>query len=363
MAGDFPALIPAACSKPEKDEIPMSKKWIYWFEELSSEHNDLVGKKCANLGEMTRLGMRVPPGFAISVDGYERFMAESGAGDEIRQYVSENRHLLKNVNKQIEAGRTIRNIVQSKKMPYEMREELYLNYESLCRKVNIHDVSVAVRSSGSVSMPGQMESYLNVVGKEQLTKKVIQVWGSAFTTRAIAFRLEKNMEMEKAPIGVAVLKMVNAKCAGVLLTVLPTTGDTGKVVVEGNWGLGESVVSGEITPDQFIVDKECGDVECTIGNKTKMVCYHDSGTRTADVPQNMQCEFCLNPDELQELVRISKQVEAHFQAPQDMEWVLDQDLPFPENVFWVQARPAKFTKKKENDAEYLAELMTRIFKM
>ncbi|MEI8181577.1 MAG: PEP/pyruvate-binding domain-containing protein [Desulfomonile sp.] len=341
----------------------MPDKWIYWFEELGRIDNDLVGKKCANLGEMTRLGMKVPPGFAISVDGYERFMSESGAGEEIRQYVRQNGHLLTNVTKQMEASRSIRKFIESKKMPTEMREELWQNYNSLCLKVGIQDMSVAVRSSGSVSMPGQMETYLNVRGKEELGKKVIQVWGSAFTTRAIAFRIEKNMEMEKTPIGVAVLKMVNAKCAGVVLTVLPTTGDTGKVVVEGNWGLGESVVSGEITPDQFIVDKECGDSECIIGNKTKMVCYHTSGIRTTDVPKDMQGEACLKPDELQEIVRISKQVEDHFQVPQDMEWVIDQDLPFPENVFWVQARPAKFTKKKENDAEYLAELMTRIFKM
>ena len=88
----------------------MAQKWIYWFEELSSDHNDLVGKKCANLGEMTRLGMRVPPGFAISVEGYERFMLESGAGEEIRRYVRDNKNLLGSVDKQIEASRKIREL-------------------------------------------------------------------------------------------------------------------------------------------------------------------------------------------------------------------------------------------------------------
>jgi pyruvate,water dikinase len=341
----------------------MSKKWIYWFEELGSEHNDLVGKKCANLGEMTRLGMKVPPGFAISVDGYERFMEESGAGEEIRRYVTANEGLLTTVEKQIEASRAIRSFIESKQMPTQMRDDLYDSYNDLCGKTRLPDVAVAVRSSGSVSMPGQMETYLNVQGKPLLAQRVIQVWGSAFTTRAIAFRLEKNMEMEKAPIGVAVLKMVNAKCAGVVLTVLPTTGDTSKVVVEGNWGLGESVVSGEITPDQFIVDKQCGDFECVIGSKTKMVCFQSMGIRMTEVPKDLQCAPCLNPDELREIVRISTRVEDHFQVPQDMEWVVDQDLPFPDNMFWVQARPAKYTQKKENDAEYLAELMSRIFKM
>lgn len=341
----------------------MSNKWIYWFEELGSQHNDLVGKKCANLGEMTRLGMKVPPGFAISVDGYEMFMNESGAGEEIRRYVKTNEGLLTNVGKQIEASRTIRNFIESKQMPSQMREELYDFYNHLCTRTGLPDVAVAVRSSGSVSMPGQMETYLNVKGRQLLAQRVIQVWGSAFTTRAIAFRLEKNMEMEKAPIGVAVLKMVNAKCAGVVLTVIPTTGDTSRAVVEGNWGLGESVVSGEITPDQFIVDKQCGDFECVIGSKTKMVCFEPSGIRMSEVPKNLQCTPCLNSEELREILKISTKVENHFQVPQDMEWVIDQDLPFPDNMFWVQARPAKFTKKKEDDAEYLAELMTRIFKM
>ena len=95
------------------------------------------------------------------------------------------------------------------------------HYELLCERVEQPELSVAVRSSGAVSMPGQMETFLNVRGHSELENKVIQVWGSAFTTRAIAFRLEKDMEMEKAPIGVAVLKMVNAKCAGVVLTVSP----------------------------------------------------------------------------------------------------------------------------------------------
>jgi pyruvate,water dikinase len=341
----------------------MPGKWIYWFDEISTTDNDLVGKKCANLGEMTRLGMRVPPGFAISVDGYERFMAESGAGEEIRRYVSDKAEALQTVNGQIEIGRVIRKFIESKLLPEKMKEELFFHYDELCRKSGVEDMAVAVRSSGAVSMPGQMETYLNVKGRDEVARKVIQVWGSAFTTRAISFRIENNMPMEKAPIGVAVLKMVNAKCAGVCLTVLPTTGDTSKIVVEGNWGLGESVVSGEITPDQFIVDKACGDFQCSIGKKTKMVCYGPVGTRMTQVPKDIQTQPCLTPEELEEICRIAKNVEAHFNAPQDMEWVVDADLPFPENIFWVQARPAKYAKKKTDDAEYLADLMARIFKM
>jgi len=340
----------------------MSKKWLYWFEELSSGHNDLVGKKCANLGEMTRLGMRIPPGFAISVGGYERFMVETSAGEEIRRYVRENQDNLKQLKHQIKASQAIRHIIESKAMPPDMQDELFQYYEQLKERAGVKEISVAVRSSGAVSMPGQMESYLNVRWKEAVLQKVIEVWGSAFTTRAIAFRIEKGMPMEEAPIGVAVLKMVEAKSAGVVLTVLPTIGDTSKVVVEGNWGLGESVVSGEINPDHFIVDKDSGIMECKVNRKTKMIVYHDSGTITVDVPADIQNKPCVETEELKEIVRIAKEVETYFQCPQDMEWVLDRTQYFPDNLYWVQARPAKYTKAKENDSEYLAELMTRIFK-
>ena len=339
----------------------MSKKWLYWFKELNGSHNDLVGKKCANLGEMTKLGMRVPPGFAISVDGYERFMAQTGADEEIRRYVEENKENLKDVKSQMQASRVIRNLIEAKEMPAEMRDELFQYYEELKTLAGGGEIAVAVRSSGAVSMPGQMETYLNIRGKESVVQKVIQVWGSAFTTRAIAFRLEKGIPMEKAPIGVAVLKMVEAKAAGVVLTVLPTIGDTSKVVVEGNWGLGESVVSGEINPDQFIVDKESGCMECTVNRKTRMVVYHDSGTTTCNIPEDIQTKPCIDTEELNEIVRIAKEVESYFQCPQDMEWVLDCSMCCPDNLYWVQTRPAKYVKAKEKESEYLAELMTRMF--
>ena len=147
------------------------------------------------------------------------------------------------------------------------------------------------------------------------------------------------------------------------LTVLPTVGDLSKVIVEGNWGLGESVVSGEVTPDNFVIDKKTGKIESTINTKLKMVVYKESGTGMVKVPADLQDMPCLSEAEIREIVRIAMDVEAHFDCPQDMEWVLDADMSFPENLFWVQTRPAKFSKRKENDAEYLAELMSRVFKM
>ncbi|HMB30700.1 MAG TPA: PEP/pyruvate-binding domain-containing protein, partial [Desulfohalobiaceae bacterium] len=235
----------------------MTEQWIYWTDELKSSYNDLVGKKCANLGELAEIGVNTPPGFALTVQACEHFMEKSGAAEEIRSFVQKYGHDLKDdVEKQSQASYYIRSIIESKKIPSDLEKQIETAYRDLCQKCQVTDLAVAVRSSGAVSMPGQMETFLNVKGSESLLQYIVRVWGSAFTTRALTFRLDNNMAIESAPIGVAVLKMVNAKCAGITLTVLPSTGDTSKILIEANWGLGESVVSGEITPDQFVIDKK-----------------------------------------------------------------------------------------------------------
>jgi pyruvate,water dikinase len=339
----------------------MGEKWLYWFEELGSEYNEVVGKKCANIGEMTKLGMQVPPGFAVSVDGWKLFMEQTGAGEELRRYVDREFTNPKDISQQAAAGKAIRRIIETRSMPARMMDEVLANYEKLCRRTGVENLPVAVRSSGAVSMPGQMETYLNIRGGREAAAHIIKVWASAFTTRAISFRVETGMDIAEAPIGVAVLKMVKPKSAGVALTVLPNAGDATKAVVEGNWGLGESVVSGQITPDSFVVDKETKEVHEEINRKTKMVVYQDHGAGMTDVPPHMQNKSCLTREELLEIVRVACRVEEHFGVPQDMEWVIDDALPFPDNLYWGQTRPAKFAAKKEKDSEYLAELMTRLF--
>ena len=342
----------------------MAKQWIYALEELGQEHLDLVGRKCANLGEMTKLGMRVPPGFAISVDGFEAYMRETGLGQRLEAYFSaQGDDLKKSVQKQMDASRVAKEMFAATPLPASIADAIAGRYEALCVRFGAPDLAVAVRSSGAVSMPGQMETYLYVRGAAEVTRRVLEVWESTFNTRAIAFRLEKGMPVDKAPIGVAVIRMVNAKCAGVVLTVVPTTGDTDHAVIEGNWGLGESVVSGDITPDNFIVNKASLAIERKVSRKSKWVVSTGQGTVKADVPAHLQGIPCLEDHEIHELIRVALNVEKHFGVPQDMEWVVDQDLPHPDSVIWVQARPAKFTpKRKEADADYIVEQMARLFR-
>jgi pyruvate,water dikinase len=341
----------------------MAGTWIYWLEELGKEHNDLVGKKCANLGEMTKLGMRVPPGFAITVDGYQKYMELTGLAARIEAYfASLGADLARSIAKQREASRVAREMIEAAPLPAAMADEIERHYEALCARCRARDVPVAVRSSGAVSMPGQMETYLHVRGGAEVKRRVVEVWESAFNTRAIAFRLEKGMAVDCAPIGVAVIKMVDAKSAGVVLTVAPLTGDTDRAVIEGNWGLGESVVSGEITPDHFTVEKATLAIEKQVQRKLRWVVSTGQGTVKGDVPAELQDQPCLTDAEIHELVRVALDVERHFGVPQDMEWVVDRDLPFPENVFWVQARPARYAPRKKNaETDYLVEQMARLF--
>jgi pyruvate, water dikinase len=349
-------------------ESAMEAKEIYWLDELSKEYNDIVGKKCANLGELVKLGLRVPYGFALSVKAYEHFMEATGLKDRVHQIVEDaiatGLDVEQDVAKMMKASAQIRGEIEACPMPPDLAAEIGRYYSGLQKKVAIDKVACAVRSSGAVSMPGQMETYLNVVGEEAIIEHVKKVWGSAFTTRAIAFRVQQNMPVSWAPIGVAVIMMIEARCAGVILTVLPNIGDTDRAIVEGNFGLGESVVSGEITPDSFVMHKHEMNIESkSVAEKTKMVVYDTCGTCICDVSDELKNQPCLNDAEILEIVRVAKDVETHFGAPQDMEWAVDKRFPFPESIFWVQARGAKFAKKEEHkDEEYVIDLMLQLFR-
>lgn len=341
----------------------MKRKSIYWLDELNQAFNDRVGKKCANLGEMIGLGLNVPPGFAVSIDAYKRYMESTGLGDRIADYFAEQgAGLGKDLNRQMEASKAVQEMFGDTPMPADLSEEIAAHYRTLCQSNGNEDLAVAVRSSGTISMPGQMETYLNVTGGQDVVSKIIAVWTSSFNNRAIAFRLERQLPIDKAPIGVAVLRMIDARSAGVVLTLVPTTGALDKVVIEGNWGLGESVVSGAVNPDSFTVDKETLEIQKKVSTKTRCVICAGEGTAVVDVPSRKRALPCLNDDEILEITRIAKQTEAHFGVPQDMEWVVDDKLSFPESVIWVQARPATFVSKdKDEEIEYLLDQMVRFF--
>jgi pyruvate,water dikinase len=338
----------------------MPEKYVFWFDELGKDQNALVGKKCANLGEITKIGLPVPPGFALSVRAYEEFMEKTNAIQEIRYYLKGFSGGMESIEQFNEASREIRQLVESKELPESMKQTILSYYEQLCERCAV-DVAVSTRSAGPVSHPGQYETHLNVRGKQDLLQKIIKVWASSFNPRSLAFRSRKGIPLESDPIGVAVLKMVNARAAGVVFTADPNTGDTSKMILEANWGLGESVVSGELMPDTFIVDKESLQIrERKLGTKQKYVTFREFGVAEEETPLHKRSAFCLKDEEVAEVGRLAVALEKHFGVPQDAEWAIDEDFPFPKNIILLQTRPAVIAQKK-SPVDQVVDLMLKRF--
>ena len=327
----------------------MAAKWIYWLEELGKEDNDLVGKKCANLGEIAKAGLPVPKGFCLSVGAYGIFMELTGAAEEIRRHLETHKPTADDVEGIRTLSRVMRQTVESKLLPPEMSDTLLSYYGELCDQACVLDVAVSTRSAGAVSHPGQYETYLNVKGKNDLLDKVRKVWASTFNERSLAFRIKKGLPLGNEPIGVAILAMVQARSAGIAFSADPNTGDTSKIIVEANWGLGESVVSGELMPDRWVVDKETLEIrESTLGKKDKATVCLECGVEDAEISPEKACSFCLTPDEIKEIAKLANRLEEHFGLPQDIEWAVAEDQPVP-NIVLLQTRPVVIAKQDPVD--------------
>jgi pyruvate,water dikinase len=327
-------------------------KLIYWFEELGQEHNNLVGKKCANLGEMKRMGLAVPPGFALSLDMYRLFIEESGLATEMERYVQKFGDLKgQGIAVFDEMSQALREMIEGREIPESLKTQILHYYEELSTRLGINNPGVSVRSAGTESRPGMFETYLNVKGHEDLLQKVKKVWASAYTPRAIAFRANKGFPVLGDELGIAVPKMVNARASGIAFTVNPVDGDSSKVILEANWGLGEGVVSGAECVDGFIVNKkDLTIVSKSVGNKTRCVMNVGTGADWVDVPENMKRMPCMDDKEVVEVARLAMTLEEKLACPQDVEWAIDEDLPFPQNIFHLQTRPAKVQAKKQGSA-------------
>jgi pyruvate,water dikinase len=263
----------------------------------------------------------------------------------------------------MEASRFVRELIETKEMPADMAALIKENYRKLCDQCGLEDVAVAVRSSGPVSMPGTFETYLNIKGEDDVVNHIIKVWASTFNVQAIGHRVNQHHPLLIDGIGVAILKMVKAKTAGVAFTMHPTTMDDTKIVIEGTWGLGESVVSGAISPDRIVVDKNSGEIEIHVNPKLKQVVYQEKGTQMVDVPLELQNVPCLSEEEIRRLVELAKAIEKYYGVAQDIEWVFDADMDPFQNLFLVQTRNISVVKEKKTDAEKIVDLMMRrVFK-
>jgi len=325
-----------------------NEQFILWFEELGKKDIPLVGGKNANLGEMLNAKIPVPAGFAISAYAYKHFIKKTGIAKKIYKIITDTVTDVNDPKEYEEASRKIRKLIESTKMPVEIEKEIRNTYKILGKKTKFTNVFVAVRSSATAedlpdaSFAGQQETYLNVRGINELLEKTIKCWSSLFTPRAIFYRTEKGFKHENVLISVGVQKMVNSKSAGVIFTINPVTGQQDQIIIEGNWGLGEAVVSGTVTPDHYVVDKSTLKIgEKRIAKKTVEYLRNPKTGKTthAKVPAKRQEKPCLTDKDILKLAELAKRIEQHYGTAQDIEWAVDRDMAFPENIFIVQSRP------------------------
>jgi pyruvate,water dikinase len=320
--------------------------YIIDFKDLDKNALPQVGGKNASLGELIHAGIRVPPGFAVTTDSYLSFITTTGIKDDILNIISTLEP--GDIDALNATSQKIQELIITRPLPDSIRSVIDDTYGALCRTCDVGDLPVAVRSSATAedlpnaSFAGQQDTYLWIQGANQVVDKVQRCWASLWTARAIDYRVKNNFPHEKVLISVGVQKMVNARAAGVMFTLNPTDGDLSKVVIEGSWGLGETVVSGSVNPDKFVVDKIIMETtERTISTK-HIECVFDADkgeTVEAPVDEEMQGFCCLDDREVKGLVEMANHIEKHYGRPMDIEWSIDKDLDFPDNMFIVQARP------------------------
>ena len=337
--------------------------YVVKFEELNKSDIGIAGGKGANLGELTQAGIPVPPGFVVTAQAYEKFMDEAGINDQVMGILEK---IDINDTKALQAAaEEIKTLIIESPIPEDLVLFIREFYNELCQRVGEDDTDVAIRSSATAedlpeaSFAGQQDTFLHVSGDDEVIEYIRKCWASLFEARAIFYREENDFEHSKVYIAVVVQKMANADKAGVMFTVNPSTGEE-IALIEGSWGLGESVVSGDVTPDNYQVDKKDNEIiNVTISDKKVMYTNDENGTSIkVDVPEDKRKERVLSDEELIELTEMGKRVQAHYGEPMDTEWAFERG-----NLFLLQARPittlGDVVEESEDASSDLGEVLVR----
>jgi pyruvate,water dikinase len=351
---------------------------IVWLGEEAAGDAKLVGGKAAGLSGMIKAGIPVPPGFIVTTEAYKQFVLESGIAGYIK-YVLEEVVVSGKPSEYEKASELIRSKFVRTPMPHRIVSEIVEAYRRLAELSGVEEPLVAVRSSATVedlpeaSFAGQQETYLNVKGADSVVEMVKRAWSSLWTARALSYRDSLNVDHEAALMAVIVQKMVNSRSSGVAFTIHPVTGEEDKVVIEAIWGLGEYIVGGKVTPDRFVISKSNLEIlEKRVSEKRKALFYdpRSSSNVEVEVPvgdedvKNLHLKYpeiaelivkhgvradrqALNDDEVRVLAGLALKVESYFGKPMDVEWAIDADIPGPNNIFLVQARPETVWSKRK----------------
>lgn len=331
-------------------------KYTFAFDSTETPEHDRLGGKCTSLAIMTSAGMPVPPGFAVTTDAFDAVMNQT----TLREHIV--KHLAgldpNNVLDVDTRAAHIRELIMTQEVPGDVREETIAAYQKLMELCG-GEVPVAVRSSATAedlpdaSFAGQQDTYLWIIGQEAVMLKIRECWASLYTARAITYRMANNIPDEGLSMAVAVQKMVNSRTSGVAMTIDPSNGDKSKIVVDSSWGLGEMVVSGEVTPDNFVIDKVMMHIiNRIISDKHEELVPSGHGTVIRkEVDAERRNSPSLSDEELIQVATLAKAAHKHYGCVQDIEWAIDADLPVGANVLLLQSRPETVWSQKKQEVK------------
>jgi pyruvate,water dikinase len=312
---------------------------IGWFADIALADRPTVGGKGGSLGELTRAGIAVPEGFVVRTAAFEEFIATLETAAPLRARVEAlGKDDLPGIGK-LSAELIAR--VEQQPLPGSLRKALGQAHAGLCGSEPL--APLAVRSSATTedaadaSFAGLQDTYLWVMGAEAVEARVRACWASLYSVPSIAYRRKHGLPESQVAMAVVVQKMVDARSAGVMFTRSPTTGDRSVIVIEGAWGLGSAVVSGEVTPDRFVIGKIGGEISSReISDKhVRHVPLAEGGTMEEPTPAELSEAPCVSDEELQQLRETARRIERHYGCAQDIEWAIDQQG----NLRILQSRP------------------------
>ncbi len=341
-----------------------SSTHVSWFEDVGLDDRPHVGGKGGSLGELQRAGIAVPPGFVVRTVAFERLVEALERQSPLRAEVEALP--ADDLEATAACSRAMRARVENAQLPPDVLAEITSAHAALCR--DEAQTPVAVRSSATTedaadaSFAGLQDTYLWVLGVEEMLRKVRSCWASLYSVESISYRRKHRFPEEGVAMAVVVQRMVNARTAGVMFTRSPTTGDRSVVTIEGAWGLGSAVVGGEVTPDRWVVGKITGEISVRdISNKeiqhvparassrASAATPHgepasSGGVETVPVADELRRAPCLSDEEIQALRAIARNVERHYGRPQDIEWAIDRHTGA---VLLLQSRPETVWSAKE----------------
>ena len=319
---------------------------VAWFDSIGLSDRPAVGGKGGSLGELTRAGIAVPPGFVVRTEAFEQFILALDAAEPLRAPVEALDP--DDLERAQAITAAIRTRIEAAPLPAPVEAAIRAAYAELAGA----DQPVAVRSSATTedaedaSFAGLQDTYLWVIGPDQAVDKVRSCWASLYSVESVCYRRKHGLPEAGVAMGVVVQRMVDARCAGVMFTRSPTTGDRSVIAIEGAWGLGSAVVSGEVTPDRWVVAKLTGEIPVRdVSDKhIRQVPTPGGGIHDEETPADLRNAPCLSDAELQQLREIGRKAERHYGRPQDIEWAVENGSGA---ILLLQSRPETVWSTRE----------------